>query len=201
MRRLLVVAAGLLLVGCTTNEAGSPTAQHTTTTTTRTAAPTTTTTEATTTTTRPRPKAIDLAGVDVCQLIGKLPLGDYGLDPARPPTGGPSSAFPGAQDCFANGPAANLGLTIVAVVDQGAGEYLDGAQGDVEEAAAKGFPTYVVKTSDQAACFGVVDVNEGQLLFLNYGLNIAGEEPVTPQATLCDRIPTIAAAAITQLGG
>lgn len=188
MRRLLLVT-GLLLAGCTATEPGTPTET--------TSEPTTTTTI--TTTTPDRPRVLDMAAVDVCGLVGSLPLATFGLDQGRAPTGGESSSFPGSQDCFANGIAANLGLTLVAVVDQGAAEYIDGANAEVSESDVEGFPLYILKPPAPDSCFGALDVADGQMLYVNYGLSAPGSEPVTPQETLCERVPQIAAAALAKL--
>jgi hypothetical protein len=188
MRRLLLVTGLLLAAGCTAAEQGTATGGQTTTTTT-----TTTTTE-----TRTHPREINLTNVDVCELVGSLPLGTFGLD-ERPPTGGESSSFPGSQDCFANGIAANLGLTLVAVVDEGAADYAGSANAEVSETEVDGFPLYVLTPQVPDSCFGALDVADGQMLYINYGLSAPAEQPVTPQATLCARVPEIAAAAITLL--
>lgn len=193
MRRLLLVT-GLLLAGCTATETGTPTTGDATTT-----EPTTTTTTTTTTAAQARPRDIDMAGVDVCGLVGSLPLATFGLDQGRPPTGGESTSFPGSQDCFANGIAANLGLTLVAVVDEGAAEYADGANAEVTETEVDGFPLYVLEPPVPDSCFGALDVADGQMLYVNYGLSAPGTEPVTPQGTLCERVPQIAAAALGSL--
>ncbi len=194
MRRLLLVTGLLLAAGCTATENGNPTAGEEPTTTTT----TTTSTTQETTTTQSRPRDIDMAGVDICGLVTSLPLPTFGLD-QRPPTGGESTSFPGSQDCFANGIQANLGLTLVAVVDQGAAEYVDGANAEVTETEVDGFPLYVLKPPVPDSCFGALDVADGQMLYVNYGLSAPGTQPMTPQATLCERVPQIAAAAITLL--
>lgn len=195
MRRLLLVT-GLLLAGCTTGQAGTPTGGDEPTTT------TTTTTTATTTTTSAgsdRPKDVDVAGLDVCDLVASLPRGTFGLDQDRPPTGGDSMNFPGSKDCFANGIEANLGLTVTAVVDQGAAEFADFADAEVSESDVDGYPLYLLKPSMPHSCFGALDVADGQMIYLNYGLSAPGSEPVTPQATLCARVPQIAAAVVAKL--
>lgn len=195
MRRLLLVT-GLLLAGCTTGQAGTPTGGDEPTTT------TTTTTTATTTTTSAgsdRPKDVDVAGLDVCDLVASLPRGTFGLDQDRPPTGGDSMNFPGSKDCFANGIEANLGLTVTAVVDQGAAEFADFADAEVSESDVDGYPLYLLKPSMPHSCFGALDVADGQMIYLNYGLSAPGGEPVTPQATLCARVPQIAATVVAKL--
>ena len=185
---------GLVLAGCTTGEAGTPTAGDEPTTTTTATTTSTTTTEAAT-----RPRDIDMAGVDVCELVASLPLATFGLDQDRPPTGGDSTFFPGSKDCFANGIEANLGLTLTAVVDQGAKEYAESAGADTTETEVDGFPLYVVKAPAPDSCFGLLDVADGQMLYINYGLSAPGGEPVTPQDTLCTRVPQIAKAALAEL--
>jgi len=197
MRRLLLVT-GLLLAGCTATETGTPTTGDRPTGQTKeqtTEQTTTTTTEAT----EARPRDLDMARLDVCGLVGALPLATFGLDQGRPPTGGESTSFPGSQDCFANGIEANLGLTLVAVVDEGAAEYADSVNAEVSETEVDGFPLYVLTPTVPDSCFGALDVADGQMLYVNYGLSAPGTEPVTPQATLCERVPRIAAAALVKL--
>jgi hypothetical protein len=190
MRRLLLVT-GLLLAGCTATETGTPATGTTTT--------GTTTTESTATTaTQDRPRAIDLNTVDVCAVVGALPRTTFGLD-ERPPTGGESTAFPGSRDCFANGIRANLGLTLVAVTDEGAAEYADSANAEVTATEVDGFTLHVLTPPVPDSCFGALDVADGQMLYVNYGLSAPGSQPVTPQSTLCERVPEIAAAALALL--
>lgn len=148
-----------------------------------------------------RPKPIDLTTVDVCQVLAGLPLADYGLDTDRPPLAGDSSLFPGAKDCFANGITNNVSLLMVAVTDQGAAEFAEFANvaGKTETVAA-GYPLTVLTPQAPASCLGVLDVNDGQMLYLSYALANPNDQPVTPQAQLCAAVPTIAAAAVGALG-
>lgn len=187
MRGLSVVGLLLLLAGCSVPSAGTPVAGE---------APAATATT-TTTTTAERTGEIDLTGVRVCPLLGALPLASYGVDPART-VGGESSIFPGSPDCFVNG-GSNLGLTLVAVVDQGATEYLDGARAEVTETDTNGFPVYVIRTAEPSSCFGAIDVADQQMIFINYGVVAPDRQPVTTQDTLCARVAEIAGATITQL--
>jgi hypothetical protein len=194
MRRLLVPALALLLAGCTTTSRGAPTAGDRPPKTT--SSPDTTTT----TTTVDRPRNIDLAAVDICQVVGGLPRATYGLDTDRPPLAGESSIFPGSKDCFAGGIQQNLSLLVVAVATTGTTEYLDGANAEINQTDANGFPLFVLTTPPSPdSCFGAVDVNDGQMLFINYGMAAPGTEPATPQTTLCQRIPDIARAAVALL--
>ena len=197
MRRLLVPALALLLAGCTTTQSGEPTAGQ---------RPSGTTSSETTTTTTStseapaRPKDIDVTAVDLCAVLGGIPRATFGLDADHPPLAGNSSIFPGSKDCFSEGLQTNLSLLVVGVVDQGTTEFLDGADADVQTTDANGFPLYVLTNQASAqTCFGAVDVHDGQMLYLSYGVAAPDSEPKTPQATLCQRIPDIARALLAQL--
>lgn len=204
--RILVPAlAALLVAGCSTSEPGTPLAGDRPTSTAPSTAPSRSTdtpveTSAPTGTSSPRPQPLDLAAVDICQVVAALPLTAFGLD-GRPPLADESSLFPGARQCYAVGVGNNLGLTLVAVVDEGAREYIDTVNVPASESAVAGYPTWVLTPKDPGGCFGVVDVNDGQLLFVNYGQPVPGEQPVVPQAQLCAAVPEIAAAALAALAG
>lgn len=203
---VLLAAVSLLAgAGCSDSEPGKPKAGDTTT------AKTDETTETSETSdesaesseseepTGERPKPLDMASVDVCQLLTKLPVTSWGLD-GRAPVGDESSSFPGAQTCVSSGVAANLGLGLTAVTDEGVADYVESTTAQPTESQAKGYRLVVLTPASQEDCFGVVDVNDGQLLHISYGMNIPGEAPVTAQATLCERVPAIAEAALTALG-
>lgn len=194
MRWLLVPALALLLAGCTTSDPGRPTAGGRPTETTSAA------TSATTSAASNRPRNIDLTSVDLCEMLAGIPRATFGLDTDRPPLPDDSSTFAGAKQCFNNGIQQNLALLIVGVVDQGTAEYLDGANATVDQTDANGFPLYVLTTPDSPeSCFGALDVNDGQMLFVNYGLGAPDTQPATPQTTLCQRIPDIARALLAAL--
>jgi hypothetical protein len=206
--------AGLVATGCSTPEPGTPVAgepgpasepapeptleptlEPTPEPTTLTSAPS----EAPPPVDRPRP--IDLTTVDVCQVVAALPLRDYGLDGDRPPLAGDSSLFPGARDCFANGIRNNVSLLVVAVTDQGAQPFAESANVAAKTVTvAAGYPLTVLTPRAPASCLGVLDVHDGQMLYLSYGLGSPNAQPVTPQARLCRTIPAVAAAAVGALG-
>jgi uncharacterized protein DUF3558 len=197
MRRLIVLGC-LLLAGCTTADPGTPTPGDRPGGTTTTSA--STPSAETTTTPVHRPKDIDVSAIDVCAVMTGLPRADLGLDTDRPPLAGDSGLFPGSKDCFNNGTRANLALTLVAVVDEGATQYLDGANAKVDRTEVLGFPLYVLTTPPSpSSCFGVLDVNDGQMVFINYGVATSGSQPDTSQSTLCQRVPDIARAALALL--
>lgn len=199
----IALVALLLVAGCSRAESGEPTAGDepvTTETETATATETEPPTDEPTAPSVNRPRDVDLAAVDICQVVGTLPLRDYGLDGDRPPVGGNSSLFPGSKDCFAGGIQNNLSLTLVAVTTEGADSFVDSANAEAAASSAAGFPLTVLKPRNPANCFGVVDVADGQFLYLAYGLGSPGQQPATPQTTLCSAVPTIATAAIGAIG-
>ncbi|MPZ80591.1 MAG: DUF3558 domain-containing protein [Actinophytocola sp.] len=203
MRTLRIVLASLLLVaGCSSAEPGEPTVGDATTSTTtdRTDEPTGTSESTETGTSVDRPREIDLKAVDICQVVAKLPLKSYGLDGDRAPLGGDSTIFPGSKECFANGIEKNLSLTLVAVTNEGAESFVESANADITSGEAAGFPLAVLKLAQPANCFGVLDVHDGQFIYVSYGLSNPAEQPATPQDQLCRTVSTIATATIGALG-
>jgi hypothetical protein len=192
MRRLLVLLF-LLLTACTTTTPGSPAGTS--------GAPATTT-PATGSSTQPggdRPKDIDLAAVDLCAVVAALPRADFGLDTDRLPLAGDSSIFPGSKDCFAQGLRTNLALLVVAVLDEGAPGFVETANAKSDRTDALGFPLYLLTNpASSDSCFGALDVKDGQMLYLSYGLAAPDTEPKTPQTTLCQRVPDLARAVLAQ---
>ena len=197
------VASVGLLAACSNAESGTPRAGDTT----KATKPTKTTGDESSespTSTKPsvdRPKPLDIASIDICQVLAAVPPAPFGLD-GRAPLPDDSSAFPGAKNCFSEGISANLGLMLTAVTDEGVDDYVETVTAQPTEKTVKGYRVVVLTPSNHPEdCFGVIDVNDGQLLHINYGPNSPGEPPVTPQATVCERIPAIAEAALTALGG
>jgi len=193
-----MLAVALLAASCSSSESGSPSAQDPAATSERTTEPEPSTPDAPSI---DRPEPIDLTTVDVCQVMSALPLRDYRLDADRPPLAGESDLFPGAKDCFAGGRSNNVSLLIVAVTSQGASSYVDTANVAARsDTSAAGYPLTVLTPENPASCIGIVDVHDGQLLYISYALNSPVEQPVTPQPELCRTVPAIATAAIGALG-
>lgn len=200
MRTLGITLASLLLVaGCATTEAGEPTADdESTQPTEQTVEPPETTQSSSTSEVPHRPKDIDLASVDICTAMKKVPVRKYGLD-GRAPISGTSSVFPGNKDCFFGGIDNNLALNFIAVTDQGAGEFAETANAKVSEFDAQGYPLYVLKPDQPANCFGMLDVHDGQFVWIAYSVSSTTDRPVTSQDKLCKTVPTIAASAVSVL--
>ncbi|GAB3433255.1 DUF3558 family protein [Actinophytocola sediminis] len=207
---LTSLLVGLLgVVGCSSAERGTPVADDPPATSEQPESPAESTEPSTPPSTPPaddappvdRPKPIDLTTVDICQVLAALPLPTFKLDGDRPPLAGESSLFPGAKDCFVNGIEHNVSLLVVAVTDQGAKDFTEfanvAAKSDTE---AAGYPLTVLTPQAPANCMGVLDVHDGQLLYLSYGLGNPAGQPATPQADLCRTVPEIATAVVGALG-
>lgn len=202
----ILVAAAIGLAACSGTEGGSPTAQ--TTDQTETAGATGTTTEPSESSptapssesTANRPKDLDLAGVDVCGLFKRMPIKEFGVKGPSAPVGGESTSFPGSQDCYTSGGDTNLGLLLTAVSDEGMDDYVGSVNATVTRSQAAGYPLAVLRPADTRSCFGAVDVADGQMLYINYGLADLTGKPVTPQDRLCAAVPKIAKAALDALG-
>jgi Protein of unknown function (DUF3558) len=204
MRTLRIALASLLLVaGCSTSRAGAPApADDPTSTTEQSGEPTESTENTTTATTTEgpnRPKDVDLAPVDPCALLNKMPVRTWGLD-GRKPVNTNLSRFPGAKACFSNGTEKIFGLTLAAVTDTGTGEYLDTVNAKITEYDAQGYPLYTL-TNPQVVngCLGVLDVHDGQFVYISYGRPDL-DAPVIPTAKLCKTLTEIAAATVKALG-
>jgi len=203
MRTLRIALASLLLVaGCSTSRAGAPVpADDPASTTAQTGEPTETSETPTTSTTTEgpnRPKDIDIATADPCALLNKMPVRKWGLDGRKPITT-EYARFPGNKACYSGGITKGFGLTLVAVKDLGAGEYLDTVNAEVTEYDAQGYPFYTLSNPQVVnLCLGVLDVHDGQFIFINYAKS--DTEPVIPEAKLCKTFTGIAASAVTALG-
>lgn len=197
---VLAASSVLFVAACSDSETGTPKAGDTTTETTRSTGGESS--EESTTSEKPsgdRPKPLDMASIDICQVLAAVPPAPFGLD-GRAPLPDESSSFPGAKSCFTSGISANLGLLLTAVTDEGVDDYVGSISAEPTETTVKGYRVVVLVPNNPEDCFGVIDVDDGQLLHINYGPNTPGEPPVTPQATVCERISAIAEAALTSLG-
>jgi hypothetical protein len=204
MRTLRIALASLLLVaGCSTTKTGAPAPADEPASTTEKTGETTETGETSASPTesgRKRPQDIDIASLDPCTVLKKMPLRKYGLD-ADPPVSSTSGVFPGAKMCYANNFDTGRGLLVTAVVGRSAADYAETANAEVTEFDAQGFPLYVLKNSQVAtACFGVLDVHDDQFIHINYSQGDPDDRPVIPQVKLCKTVPVIAASTVSALG-
>lgn len=202
--RLLLAAACLtVLAGCSEANPGRPVAAGsserppTSTSTSDTSDPGTTSAPPTSSN---RPKAIDMAAVDPCKLLRDVRPTDFGIDMATDGTGGNSSVFPGSKDCSASGVRSNMGLGLTAVVTEGFDSYTGSINPDkaaVTNGEVGGFRFAQVRPTRPESCFGVVDVNDGQMLYLVIG---SYSDPPASQDTMCGLVPRITEVAMKVLG-
>jgi hypothetical protein len=196
-----IAAAAVVAVavaGCGNPQPGRPVAAAAVTTTDE---PTTTgrTVTTTTTTSVSRPKPLDMRAVDPCALLRDMRPADFGIDMKDAGIGGESSIFPGSKDCFTFGHEAHTGLGLTAAVNQGFDSYVGAVRATIARSDLAGYRFAQVRPANPESCFAVVDVNDGQLLYLS---TISGAiDPVTPQDTLCGLLPTAAGAALRVLAG
>ncbi|OLF05003.1 DUF3558 domain-containing protein [Actinophytocola xanthii] len=199
LRRALAGACLLVLVGCSSPAPGFPVAAETSVTSevsTSSPAPST----GAPSTTRPsvqRPAPINLSQVDICQVVAALPRRKFGLDDDRPPLGGRSLLFPGSLDCSASGIDTNASMLAVAVTNRDAPSYVDSANVTAKtDGVAAGYPMTVLTPRNPDTCIAVVDVHDGQMLYVSYGTPKSGTRPVQPQPQLCGTVAEIATAAV-----
>jgi hypothetical protein len=205
MRRLWggALALAFVITACSRAEPGAPVAGPTRapgpgpSTEAEPTATATTTARPSPTTGSPRPRPLDLAAVDPCALLRDIRPNDYGIDMVGPGTGGSSSVFPGARDCFASGVRANMGVDLIPVLDEGFEDYVGAVRASTSRSAVAGYPFALLRPSDPGACFGVLDVHDNQLLYLSVSTGVG--EPPAPQDTMCGLLPKLAGAAVNAL--
>jgi hypothetical protein len=197
MRKLWggALALAFVITGCSRGEPGTPIAGPTRAPSpgpTTEAEPTTRSAPPTTGSTRPQP--IDLARVDPCALLRDIHPNEFGIDMVGPGTGGNSSVFPGARDCFTSGVRSNMGVDLIPVLNEGFDDYVGAVQASTSRVEVAGYPFALLRPSDPGACFGVVDVHDHQLLYLSVSTGVG--DPPAPQDTMCGLLPKLAGAAL-----
>lgn len=68
-----------------------------------------------------------------------------------------------------------------AVADEGAAEFAESANAEVEQTESGGFPLYVLGPPNLKNCVGLLDVSDGQLIYFSYA---AGSSETGPFTTL-----------------
>jgi Protein of unknown function (DUF3558) len=203
------VVCMVIISGC--GKAPAPSAAETTPTprasvSARSASPTPSATQTTT-----RPWKVTLEKADSCRIIRAIPPKRFKSSQGKvDPTD--SVHFPGNVGCsrlsgyrdtdpYWDDPG--IMLNVIAVVDQAADDFV--ASPSIEELIDRrltidGFRAYVVKSPGPGQCNGLVDVADGQLLFVwlaqPYG---SADKIVVPQAELCRTVPGVLSAALDVL--
>jgi len=114
-----------------------------------------------------------------------------------------SLGFPGNKECIVSNSAKKETVSITAVTNKGAAEYTHDGQGaDLAPIKVTGFPAYTFtpKTAVGGDCRVVVDVADGQMLFVLWGFaaSMGGDPP--PVAERCANATKVAEGAMKVLG-
>ncbi|RZS41358.1 uncharacterized protein DUF3558 [Herbihabitans rhizosphaerae] len=151
-----------------------------------------------------RPKPLDMRAVDPCRVLAATPLRELGIDKA-PETRESVQPFPQAKACAAQAsagtPKFGLGLMVLPVTDRSAADYVKytrEAGAEVQPMQVAGYPGYLIKPTNRIRCDVVVDVADGQLLYVQH-TDVSVPQKV-PQATLCQSVVPNAEAAVRAAG-
>ncbi|MBM7812422.1 DUF3558 domain-containing protein [Saccharothrix algeriensis] len=198
MRRAVpIIAAVLLLAGCSQTTTGSPTSGSTGTSDgTPGASPGTTASDrpgSTAKEPKKRPKTIDVEGVDPCTLLTEAQRAQFGAD--QPPQ---KSTVPELNwsVCYFNRGDHKYIVGATVITTDGIEFYTEGPKSaEAERLEVGGFPAVLVKATGRApSCTVAVDVSDGQMVNANIGS--FGETPVEE---LCRLAPQAAGAVVANL--
>ncbi len=191
MRRAVpLLAAVLLLAGCSESTTGSPTAGSTTGESTQSSGkPTSTSKEP-----AKRPKTINLKDVDPCTLLTDAQRGELGLD--RPPQKSTSTVHQ-SPTCGFDRSDRTWGTTVVTATKAGVEFYTDGSfDAEAQQLQVAGFPAVLASTPKQkTSCWVAVDVSDGQMVVAQT-TSVNGD---VEQGRLCELAQQVAGAATTTL--
>ena len=138
--------------------------------------------------------------VQNCSSVAGLPVTRWKVGAGKPFTNPDGSAsFPGSLICLWGQHKTAYGLLVEFVTDVDAFEYEYLDRTPNTQIQVKGYPVIVLSpTSFRDRCEALIDVHDGQLVFLSYWTNPS--KPAATQPTLCAQLPAIAAATLTALG-
>jgi hypothetical protein len=202
-----VLGAALLalVASCSTTEPGTATAGTVTPTTagsTRSSPPSST--SGSTSSSAPpvaRPKTIDLKATDGCKIMNSM-AADFGWT-GKTMSDFDSLGFPGNKECIVSNNAKKETVTITGVTTKGVAEYTHNGQGaNLAPIKVTGFPAYIFtpKNAVGGDCRVVVDVADGQMLFVlwAFAVSMGGDPPPVEQR--CANATKVAEGAMKVLG-
>ncbi|MDQ3576800.1 MAG: DUF3558 domain-containing protein [Actinomycetota bacterium] len=204
--RLAIAAATVFLIAGCSDPVAVPPLSNTRTATTEPAspvAPTTSRTVSTSSSSVPstRPADIDLTAVDPCGLATGIDPASFGLkiDPGSKPRPGESAPFPGSKICTVSARKSNVILGIELVTTEGFTSYTGSIIGTVEPTSVAGYPAALIRNKPGTSCFSVVDVKDGQMLYIQATVGDPKDQPPQPQDALCDLASKITEAGMKSL--
>jgi hypothetical protein len=202
-----VLGAALLalVASCSTTEPGTATAGTVTSTTagsTRSSPPSSTL--STTSSSAPpvsRPKTIDLKSTDGCKIMNAMAAG-FGWT-GKSTSDFESLGFPGNKECIVTNSDKKETVNITGVTNKGVPEYTHNGQGaNLAPIKVAGFPAYTFtpKTAVGGDCRVVVDVADGQLLYVSWAVQVTTGAAVPPVEQRCASATKVAEGAMKVLG-
>jgi Protein of unknown function (DUF3558) len=158
-----------------------------------------------------RPWKITLKKSDSCRIIRAIPAKRFNSSQGKVDA---TSAvhFPGSIGCsrlsghrdddpFWDDPG--IMLNVIAVVDQGADEFLSApniAELVHRRLTVGGFPAFVIKSPSPGQCHGLLDVADGQFVYVWLAQPFGSDDKiVVPRAKLCQTVPGVLSAVLSEL--
>jgi len=203
----LIVIANVVLAaasGCADLRPGTPQAEP------NPSAVTVTTTQSVTAQPDPRPRSVQLEGVDPCQLLNDQQLASLGvLGSLRAATARSPSVLAGAPGCTASSFELQYSFLVIASSGVGLPEYLSKVRSNPtrKDIRVDGFPAVEeegltsVPERGSGECYVNVDVADGQMLQVQFSQIGASPGNRLPIGTLCAKAGEIAEAALATLQG
>jgi len=114
-----------------------------------------------------------------------------------------SLAVPGNKECIVANTAKKETVTIAAITNKGAVEFTHDGKGEgVAPIKIVGFPayTFVPKTAVGGDCDVLVDVADGQMLYVAWGVQVSTGAAVPPPEERCANATKVAEGAMKVLG-
>ncbi|RKT51572.1 DUF3558 domain-containing protein [Saccharothrix australiensis] len=195
MRRAVpILAAVLLLAGCSQTTTGSPTSASAPTGSSGTSdAPPSSSRSGSAAEPKKRPKTINVRDVDPCTLLTEAQRAEFGADQAPRKSTVPNLDW---SVCYFNRADHKYIVGATVITTEGLEFYTGSAKRDeAEKLEVGGFPAVLVKRPGRApSCVVAVDVSDGQMVDANIGS--FGETDVD---TLCQLAPRVAGAIVATL--
>lgn len=146
-----------------------------------------------------RPRSLDLHGVEPCSLLRAAQPARFGVALTGNGLAGHSEVFPGSRDCHYSDIRANLTVGLTTVMNEGFESYVDTVDATVVAKEATGYRFAIVRPDRAGSCFAVVDVSEGQMLYLSLVSGFG--EPTTSPETVCQTVSRITEAVVQVMVG
>lgn len=150
-----------------------------------------------------RPKALDLTRQSDCSALSDLPVTRWSVQPGRPFFNEAAFKNRGYVACSWGRSEPPFGLLITLNPNLDLAQHPVRPDALVKETTARGYPmiiTYLTKfpRGVNPACDAAIDVADGQLVTISYGIN-GEDDPSVGLEDLCDTLPDVAAQVLIRL--